>query len=127
MDDKIIDPITVSDTATQQDLTQRLVDVLHCHDCGQPLRVYTQPSPVADHPDYDQAECVNGACLLWKVTLEPQRLASLTEAQRESYREPRRRQIEHQNALAALDEARCLLASREYVRKHPLKSWKESA
>jgi hypothetical protein len=50
--------------------------------------------------------------------LTPDRLASLTEAERESYREMRR----GEEARAKLDMARCLLASREYVRRHPLLS-----
>jgi hypothetical protein len=103
---------------TNTDGSSQVTDLIKvCHDCGQTLRIFYQPGLLPDHPGYDQAECENRECLLYKTTLTPDRLAGLTDAERESYREMRR----GEEARAKLDMARCLLASREYVRRHPLK------
>lgn len=58
-----------------------------CHDCHCELHIYEQTSLIAGRPNHILAECKNKACGLYMVTLGLEKLQTLTDAQRESYRE----------------------------------------
>lgn len=127
MDDVTLSQMKPNDTPAQQDLTipsatpestPESIPESVCPECGGAMHVYWQPGfgPVRG---LWYATCWNkaGDCRIEGVTLELGAHERLSEAQREQYASTRR----GAEARAKLDQARCLLAARTYVEKHPLK------
>lgn len=58
-----------------------------CHDCGCELHIYEQASLIAGRPAHILAECKTKGCGLYMVTLGLEKLQTMSEEKRESYRE----------------------------------------
>lgn len=122
MDDVTLSQMKPNDTPAQQDLTNpsAIPDALPestCPECGGAMHVYWQPGygPIKG---LWYATCWAKPCRLEGVTLERGQHEKLDDAQRRRYADAKAQRA----ALDALDEARCYLAAKQYVKKHPLKT-----